>query len=311
MMKLERYGKILEPEGDIGAIFNCGATVFKDEIHLLPRVVKTYRYEKYISEIHLAKSKDGKNFVLDKYPLIVPDKPYDKFGCEDARVTKLDDEYLVTYTALSSPANSGKGRRIGLASTKDFTEVKKHGVIGPDFNSKAGTFFPERIDGRIVFLFKNEKEEEKVQIAYFGGDIFDREDWIRYWQEFDFKDNVLLSRRENEWENYGVETGPPPIKTELGWLLIYSGISKKPEWSVGAALLDLDNPKKVKSRSTSPILSPEMEYEKKGDVSNVTFPEGAVVRGDELYLYYGAADKACCLATCNLDELLDSLENSE
>jgi len=312
MLKLKRQGIILEPKGKIGAIFNCGATEYLENIYLSPRVImkgyrpkkKGYGYENYISEIWLAKSNDGKNFTLSDQPIIKPDK-LDRYGCEDSRITRLDNTYLITYTALSEPAFSGKGR-IGLTSTKDFSQFEKHGIIGPDFSSKAGAFFPERIDGKTVFLFKSEEKEE-ILIAFFPGDIFNPLDWKEYWKGYDPKKHVLLTMRENNWENRGVETGVPPIKTNHGWLLIYSGISKKPKWSIGVALLDLNNPQKIIARSPHPLLEPEMGYERIGDIHNVTFPEGAVMMGDELFVYYGAADKTCCLATCKLSELVEFL----
>ena len=75
----------------------------------------------------------------------------------------------------------------------------------------------------------------------------------------------------------------------------------------GAVLLDLKDPSIIIARTDEPILEPEEEYEIYGDVPNVVFPEGMVVKGDELFVYYGASDKTCCLATCKLDELLSSL----
>lgn len=315
-MKLKRQGIVLEPKEEIGAIFNCAAVEYNGGIYLLPRVVKKgYRkkkgkhgYENYISEVWLAKSKDSKNFSLSNKPFIKPDKSYEKYGCEDPRVTKLDNEYFITYTALSEPAFSRKGDRIGLASTKDFSKFEKRGIIGPNFPSKAGAFFPEKIDGKTVLLFKNLKNGiERIQIAYFDGNIFDSLNWKKYWEYYESDKHIVISKRENNWENRGVETGAPPIKTEHGWLLIYSGISKEPKWSIGVALLDLNNPQKVIARSPNPILEPEINYEKIGDVNNVVFPCGAVVRGDELFVYYGAADKRCCLATCNLNELVNFL----
>jgi len=95
----------------------------------------------------------------------------------------------------------------------------------------------------------------------------------------------------------GPEVGAPPVKTKNGWLLIYCGESKKREWTINAALLDLENPQKILWQSKGPILKPEKLYEKRGVVTNVTFPEGAVIRNGKLMVYYGAGDKFCCLAT--------------
>jgi predicted GH43/DUF377 family glycosyl hydrolase len=76
-------------------------------------------------------------------------------------------------------------------------------------------------------------------------------------------------------------------------------------YRTGVALLDLEDPARVIARAPHPILEPETEYEKVGDVPNVVFPQGALVRDGQLYIYYGAADKVCCLATARLDALVD------
>jgi beta-1,2-mannobiose phosphorylase / 1,2-beta-oligomannan phosphorylase len=102
-----------------------------------------------------------------------------------------------------------------------------------------------------------------------------------------------------------VGAGPPPIKTKHGWLLIYHGVDNDHVYRAGAALLDLKDPGKVLGRTTQPILEPKEPYEKNGDVNNVVFPTGASVRDAKLFVYYGAADKVCCVATADLENLVD------
>jgi len=112
---------------------------------------------------------------------------------------------------------------------------------------------------------------------------------------------------EEDWEAKKIGAGPPPIETEKGWLLIYHGVDENEVYRAGAALLDLKEPWKVIARLPEPILEPEKHYEKVGDVPNVVFPEGAVLIGDELIVFYGAADKYCCAASINIDELLNEM----
>lgn len=314
-MKIKRYGPILKPNSKIGAIFNCGATEYQNEVYLLPRVVKrgytkkedSHSYKNYISEIYFARSKNGKNFILSDEAVIKPDRAYDMYGCEDPRITKIGDRYLITYTALSKPAFSGYGARVGLASTKDFFHFKKEGTIGPDIDDKDAAIFPEKIRGKIVMLHRI---KSNIQIAYFDNleqmrESRNNEFWKRYVKELN---KYTLLRREYEWEAKKIGAGPPPIKTPKGWLLIYHGVDKSRVYRVGIALLNLSNPKKVIARYPEPILEPEIDYEKKGDVPNVVFPTGAVVKNGELFIYYGAADKRCCLATCRLDDIIYLLE---
>lgn len=311
-MKLKRKGIVLKPKGKIGAIFNCGAIEHEGKIYLLPRVIKKgYKkkegggFDNYISEIWLAESSDGKRFKLSDGPIIKPDQDYDLYGCEDPRVTKLNDEYFITYTALLGPAFSG-GNRVGLVSTKDFSKFEKHGIIGPpDVNNKDVVIFPEKIKGRIAVLHRIEPD---IQIQYFDSieilkKNYDNEFWKEYMKNLS---SYVVLKGKYDWESKKVGAGPPPIKTNEGWLLIYHGVSET-GYRAGAALLDLNNPQKIIARSPVPILEPEKHYEIKGDINKVVFPEGTIVKDDKLFVYYGAADKRCALATCKLNDLIDFL----
>ena len=127
-----------------------------------------------------------------------------------------------------------------------------------------------------------------------------------------FEKHILLLKPEEDWEALKVGAGPPPIKTRAGWLVIYHGVSREKVYSAGAALLDLHDPSKIIGRTKTPILEPKEPYEKLGDVNNVVFPTGAcVVDNDKLFVYYGAADKVCCLATADLNYLLDHILKCE
>ena len=121
-----------------------------------------------------------------------------------------------------------------------------------------------------------------------------------------------MLKPEEDWEELKVGAGPPPIKTRIGWLIIYHGVSREKVYRAGAAILDLHDPSKIIGRTKTPILEPKEPYEKFGDVNNVVFPTGAcVVDNDKLFVYYGAADKVCCLATADLNYLLDHILKSK
>ncbi|NOZ82081.1 MAG: glycosidase [Candidatus Micrarchaeota archaeon] len=314
-MKITRHGPVLEPHGEIGAIFNCGATTFKGKFVLIPRVIKKgYEkrpdggYDNYISEVWMAVSDDGKDFKMKK-PLLLPENDFDIYGCEDPRITLLEGEYFITYTALSAPAFSGKGGRVGLASTRDFENVEKHGVIGPNVSDKNAVIFPELVDGKVVVLHRIQPH---IQIMFFDSiDDLKNNRPVVPWSEY-MKNlpKFTLMRNEMEWEFMKIGSGPPPVKTDEGWLLIYHAVDRNKVYRVGAALLDLENPMRVIARTKEPILEPEEEYEKIGDIPNVVFPVGLVVNGGKAYLYYGAADKTCCLATFRLSDLMDRLLSS-
>ncbi|HEY65206.1 MAG TPA: glycosidase [Caldilineae bacterium] len=321
-MRLRRYehNPILtanpERSWESGAVFNCGAALGPDgRFYLLYRAIPAgykpfpdrHGYENYISYIGMATSEDGFRFERLSEPVIAPTEPWEVWGCEDPRVNPLDIDgrriYLITYTALSAPAFSGEGDRVAVASTEDFRSFAKHGVVIPDLNDKDAVIFPEPIRGKIAMLHRVPPD---IQIVYFD----DLEQLLHpdeaFWADYRAHlDEFTIMRREFPWEAEKIGGGCPPVKTEEGWLVIYHAKDDRAVYRVGVALLDLDDPARVIARSPEPILEPEAEFERVGDVDNVVFPQGAVVKDGTLYVYYGAADKVCCLATAPLKDVLD------
>ena len=281
-----------------------------------PRLYRPgFKFIHQISYIGYAESKDGIHFKQRPDPFISPSEEYDKYGCEDPRVTKINDIFYITYTAIDSPIEDKETKkpniRIALATTKDFVTVEKHGIIGPQVRSKAASFFPEKVDGgkiALLMTINSDSINSHVAVRYYDSmnEVLNQTD--ETWAEFlETSQNTAVLRTE-WWLHRGPELGASPIKTDKGWLLIFSNESMSDSWTIGAALLDINNPHKLIARTPSYILQPVTEYERNGLVPNVTFPEGAVIVGEDLYVYYGCADTVIGLATCKLKELLNYLE---
>jgi beta-1,2-mannobiose phosphorylase / 1,2-beta-oligomannan phosphorylase len=268
-----------------------------------------------MSCIGISKSKDGINFKQRKI-FIYPDEEFDKFGCEDPRVTKLGDKYYTFYTALSEYPFRASGIKVAVAISKDLEKIEERHLVTP-FNAKAMTMFPEKIDNKIWCMFTYHSDSPPAQICFA---IFDKEEdmWSRdFWQKwYNNHDSFVLPLQRRTKDQ--VEIGAPPIKTKHGWLLFYSYIydyfSSNKVFSIEAVLLDLKDPRKIIAKTKGPILTTEEYYEKYGMVNDIVFPSGAVVNGNEIYLYYGAADTTCCLAfvdmKCLLEQMLPNKLNS-
>jgi len=303
MQELERFPEnpIITPRQDkdweAKGTFNPGAVEANGSIHLLYRAVDANR----ISRLAYARTEDGETISFrSSLPVLEPSADWEEFGCEDPRIISIDGCFYVTYTAFSR-----RGPRIALASTRDFSNFEKHGLVGPDRMDKDCVLFPERIGGRIVMLHRL---ESKVQVAYFHS-FEDLEKSRQYWKKYvgHFHDYEVM-RPKFPWEQQKIGIGAPPIKTERGWLVIYHGVSLERVYSAGAVLLDFDDPTKILARTSQPILQPQMEFERQGVVPNVVFPDGAVIRDGELLVYYGGADMVCCVASAPIDEFLKGLE---
>jgi len=310
------------------AVFNCGVVQDGNIFRMLYRTYPSelrettpkltrpgFHFGNQISCIGYAESRDGKKFIARDEPFISPDTDYDRFGCEDPRVTKFGDTFYVTYTAIDAPLGDKSKRpniRIALATTKDFLSVKKYGIVGPPVTSKAAALFPELINNNKVGLaltIQSDDTNSHVAVRYYDSIEELLKSSEKEWGDFleNSKETALLGTYW--WLHRGPELGAPPIKTDRGWLFIYSAESMSDSWTITAALADLIEPHKLIARASGYILQPVTSYEREGLVPNVTFPSAALVVGDELYVYYGAADTVIGLATCKLNDLLDYLES--
>jgi predicted GH43/DUF377 family glycosyl hydrolase len=262
-----------------------------------------------VSTIGYAKSNDGVIFE-EQRQLIKPQEIWEKFGCEDPRITKIDNEYFIFYTALSDYPFYPSAIKVGLAIFSEaFERLEKHPVT--PFNAKAMVLFPEKINGKYVALLtvNTDIPPAKIAIAWFDKkeDIWSENYWRKWYQNLG--EHTLPLQRLNSDQ---LEAGTVPIKTEQGWLLIYAHIQHYDQekyrlFGVEAVLLDLENPQKIIARTNGPIVYPQEEYELKGNVASVVFPSGAVVRSNIVYLYYGASDTVSCLATFSLENLFKEM----
>ncbi|MEM1797717.1 MAG: hypothetical protein QXX87_00685 [Candidatus Jordarchaeales archaeon] len=305
---------ILKPNPSIPweaeAVFN-GCPAKKDgKIYLLYRALSSPEtingVTLRVSRIGLAESEDGVEFY-DRRMFIYPEQHWERFGCEDPRITELDGKYYIFYTALSHWPPVPEGIRVGVAISRDLRRVEEKHLVTP-FNAKAMALFPERINGKLwaVLTVHTDRPPARICLASFDSeeDIWSEDYWREWYPEFE-KHSLPLQRRPQDH----IEVGAPPLETPYGWLLIYSYIRdyfspQKRLFGVEAVLLDLHNPMKILARTDAPILTPGEYYERIGMVPNVVFPSGALLEDDTIYLYYGAADTTCCLAYINLPLLI-------
>ncbi len=246
---------------------------------------------------------------LNRRQFIIPEHPYEQFGCEDPRVTYMDDKFFIFYTALAAWPPKPAGISVALAITKNFRDIDAKYHVTP-FNAKAMTLFPKRINGKFTVLLTVNPDRPPSTIAIASvdkeSDLWDTSFWT-HWHKTFHESCVPLLRTVHDH----VEIGAPPIWTKYGWLLIYSYIrsylTSHKFFGIEAALLDINTPQIIIGRTQEPLLFPEEEYERTGVIPNVVFPSGALVYNDTLGIYYGAADTRVCLATCSLKELINEM----
>jgi beta-1,2-mannobiose phosphorylase / 1,2-beta-oligomannan phosphorylase len=283
----------------VNAVFNPAAAIVDGKTVLLARVED----RRGISHLTVARSANGvTDWSIDREPLLAPSGPAgEEWGFEDARVVWIDEleRWLITCTAYGPP-----GPAVFLASTTDFSSVERRGIIRqPD--DKNAALLPYRLEGRWVLFHR-----PKTQYEGGHGEIaLSRSNDLVNWSA---REKVLGPREGAWWDATRIGLGPPPLRTEDGWLLIYHGVKATVAgeiYRVGLALLDLKEPTRVVSRLSSWVLAPTAPYERTGDVPNVVFPCGLIhdEASDELRLYYGAADSTICLASARLRDVLDAL----
>jgi len=223
-------------------------------------------------------------------------------GCEDPRLTRIDDTVYMTYVAFDGYSPP----RVALTSIyiDDFMDKnwrwKKPVLISPpEVVDKNACILPETINSKYVIFHRIFPD---ILIDFVDDLDFDG---TTRWLKGEFK----IRPRAAYWDSRKVGAGAPPIKTKDGWLLIYQAIGERDSsrYKVGAMLLDLKDPTRVLARSGKPILEPQASYENEGWKAGVVYPCGAVVIKDRLLVYYGGADKVTCVASAKLDTILDHL----
>jgi predicted GH43/DUF377 family glycosyl hydrolase len=296
-MRVKRYegNPILKPKPEnvweSENVFNTAAIYDHGLFHLLYRAMGADG----ISRIGYAVSTDGFNFFRFDRPVFTPKRILEPRGCEDPRIVKIEDRYYMTYTAYSE-----RGVRIGLASTDNFLEWERYRLEWPEMDNKDAVLFPEKIDGNYVLLHRPmDQEPLGIWIAY--------SDNLTEWYG---QREIMAPLGDVSWESDKIGAGAPPIKTDMGWLLIYHSVGEDEVYRMGAAMLSLDDPSKVLYRSSEPILEPEMYYELIGAVPRVVFACGACAVKNEYYIYYGGADRVVCVATVNKDDLIEEIVSS-
>lgn len=268
------------------------------------------------STVATAFSEDGIHFHSHRQ-VISPTEPWEQFGCEDPRATFFEGKWYVFYTALGGFPFGPDNIKVGVAIGEKPEELTEHRLVTP-FNAKAATLFPERIDGDVVLMltahtdWTEEHPYPTIGIARAKQieDFFDSS----YWEDWhsNIEQHALAELRRSD--NDHIEVGATPIKTNEGWLFIYSYIQNyydesKRTFGIEAAILDRGNPKRLISR-TYPMLVPEEVYEKYGLVPNIIFPSGATINGDMLEIWYGASDTVSAKCYIRLNDILRALDPS-
>ena len=268
------------------SVFNCAVVPFDGGFAGVLRVDDTAR----AMRLHAGRSRDGVDWEVEPEPIAF--EP-DRFGY-DPRLTRLNDRYYLTWCA------DDHGPTIGLAYTTDFATFHRCDNALLPFN-RNGVLFPRPIAGRYALL---SRPSDGGHTPF--GDVFysvspDLVHWGRH--------RHVFGPVPWTWQSTKVGPGPPPIETDEGWLLLYHGVLTSCNgfvYSMGAALLDLDEPWRVIARGRDYLLAPDAPYERVGDVPNVVFPTAALVdcASDRVTVYYGAADTVVCMAHASLSELL-------
>lgn len=225
--------------------------------------------------------------------VIFPHSPSEINGIEDARFVEfIDDDgqrtYYATYTAYD-----GKVIFPQLLETKDFLNFKIGTLNGPEAKNKGMALFPKKINGHYAMISR--QDNENIFLMY--------SDHLHFWYT-----KQLILKPTYPWEFVQLGNCGSPIETEAGWLVLSHGVGAMREYSIGAFLLDKNNPSIVLGRLEEPLLTPN-ENEREGYVPNVVYSCGSVVHGDELIIPYAMSDHASSIAKVNVTELLNKLMN--
>lgn len=283
-----------DPLPNVARVFNSAVMPYEDGY------IGVFRGEQRdgIPHIYLGRSRDAVNWELD--PEKIPftdreDKPFMPKYAYDPRLVKVEDTYYIMW------CQDMYGPTIGIAETKDFKTFTRLENPFLPYNRNA-VLFPRKINGNFVML---SRPCDNGHTAF--GDIFisespDMEFWGRH--------RHVMGKSGNWWENLKIGGGAAPIETSEGWLMFYHGVVQTCSgyvYSIGAAILDRDEPSKVLHRCSNYILTPQEWYEERGFVPNVCFPCATLADAvtGRIAIYYGCADSYVGVAFTTAQEVWD------
>lgn len=226
--------------------------------------------------------------------IIFPHSPAESNGIEDARFVEFTEDdgqriYYATYTAYN-----GKTISPQLLVTKDFLHFKITTLTGSEVRNKGMALFPRKVNGQYAMISR--QDNENIYLMYSGN--------LKSWD----KKQIIL-KPEYPWELVQLGNCGSPIETEAGWLVLSHAVGAMREYSMGAFLLDKDDPSKVIGRLKEPLLNPD-ETEREGYVPNVVYSCGSVMNRDELIIPYAMSDYASSIAKVSVSELINKLKEN-
>jgi predicted GH43/DUF377 family glycosyl hydrolase len=313
-VKAERKGYLYSPrnirrDGDVEYEIDCLKVDPSDDGDHRKRTVEGGKKRlAFVSHLELVRiSPDGYEVTaIERLDDLFGGNEFEEYGVEDARITKIEDTYYITYVSVSG----SMGVATSLMSTKDFRSFERHGIIFPCEN-KDVVIFPEKVGG---MYWCYHRPVGRIQIARLAIVAASSPDMCR-WGGHEL---VLGSAAQPGWYDSRVGAGTPPVRTDAGWLSIFHGVRAEYSgdpigiYTAGAMLTDIDNPGRLIAVSSEPFFRAEADYEVKGYVGNVVFPTGIVTDmndSDRAHIYYGCADSCIAVATYSISDILGSLKN--
>lgn len=281
-------------EGHISSIvFRTGIIDNQNNIELQEQLRFTTGAEKHrttdnhLNNYEMSFSPD--TFIDER--IIFPYSPAESNGVEDARFVEFRNEvnevtYYATYTAYNGKEISPK-----LIETKDFLHFRVNTLCGTEVKNKGFALFPQMINGSYVMISR--QDSENIFIMY-SDDLYN-------WNK---KEELLTPRYP--WELVQLGNCGSPIETSEGWLVLSHGVGYMRKYSIGAFLLDKQNPSKVIGRLADPIISPD-EKEREGYVPNVVYSCGGIIMNDTLIIPYAMSDCAAGFASVKLNDIFNQL----
>ncbi len=286
------------PVENVARIFNSAVMPYEGKF------IGVFRGEQTngIPAIYMGRSEDGINWDIDSEKIPFTDEEGNPFMPQyayDPRLVKVEEDYYIIW------CQDFYGASIGIARTRDFKKFVRIENPFIPFNRNA-VLFPRKINGKYMLL---SRPSDSGHTPF--GDIFISESPdMTYWG----RHRHVMGANDNWWESLKIGGGATPIETSEGWLLFYHGVAGTCNgyvYSIGGAILDIDNPSIVRYRCDNFLLTPEEWYEERGFVPNVCFPCATVQNPEtgQLAIYYGAADSYVGLAFTYTDDIIDYIKD--